>query len=163
MFTFDDAFAGIDEFGRKYSVVWLALASYDSDTDTWSYYGKNSSTKKYIGWTYCVEWYDANGVVIESDKIRINLSNEDCHDAIEPFYIAGLGGIKEITVNGTLLDAVDGRIDITIPEPALTVKGSDEIEVAEDGTLSIKSISFDKITQAEDEEIVLSGGDATGR
>ena len=162
MFTFDDAFAGIDEFGRKYSVVWFALASYDGETDTWTYFGKNSSANKYLGWTYCVEWYDADGIVIGSDKIRINLSNESCHDAIEPFYIAGLNSIKEVAVNGTLLDVVDGRVNITIPEPALTVKGSDEIEVAEDGTLSIKVIKFNKIVQEEGEEIVLSGGGAAG-
>ena len=163
MYTFDDAFAGIDEFGRKYSICWLALASYDGDTDTWNYYGKNSSVNKYIGWTYVVEWYDDNGVKISSDKIRINLSNESCHDAIEPFYIAGLNTVKEITVNGTLLDVVDGRVDITIPEQTISVKGSDEIEVAEDGTLSIKSINFSKITQEENEEIVLSGGSAAGK
>ena len=162
MYTFDDAFAGTDEFGRNYSICWLALASYDGDTDTWDYYGKNSSTKKYIGWTYVVEWYDANGVKISSDKIRINLSNESCHETLEPSYITSLNYINEVAVNGTLLDIVDGRIDITIPEPQISIKGSDEIEVAEDGTLSIKAISFNKITQEIDDKIVLNGGDAAG-
>lgn len=160
MFDFSGDFAGTDEFGRNYSIVWLPLASYDSDTDTWTYFGKNSSTKKYVGWTYCVEWYDANGIVIESDKIRINLSNETCHDKIEPYYMANM--VKEVAVNGTLLDVIDGRVDITIAEHSLNIKGSDEIEIAEDGTLSIKTISFDKIVQAEDKEIVLSGGGAAG-
>ena len=86
MFTFDNDFAGTDEFGRNYSICWLPLASYDAGSDTWTYFGKNSSAKKYIGWTYIVEWYDADGVVIASDMIRINLSNEDCHNAIEPYY-----------------------------------------------------------------------------
>lgn len=160
MFDFNGDFAGIDEFGRKYSICWLALATYDNDTDTWTYFGKNSTVNKYIGWTYCVEWYDANGILIESDKIRINLSNESCHDNIEPFYMAGL--VKEIAVNGTLMDIVNGRVDITIPEQTVSVKGSDEIDVAEDGTLSIKTISFSKIVQGENEEIVLSGGGAAG-
>lgn len=62
--------------------------------------------------------------------------------------------VKEITVNGTLLDMTDGRVDITIP----TFKGSDEIDVAEDGTLSIKSISIDKIVQNEEAVIVMDGG-----
>lgn len=160
MFDFNGDFAGTDAFGRKYSIVWLALASYDSDTDTWTYFGKNSTTNKYLGWTYVVEWYDANGVVIESDSIRINLSNESCHSNIEPYYMASL--VKEVAVNGTLLDVIDGRVDITIPEQTINVKGSDEIEVAEDGTLTIKSISFDKIVQEEEEEIVLNGGGAAG-
>jgi hypothetical protein len=83
-------FAGIDEHGRKYSICWLALASYDEVSDTWTYFGAKSTVEKYIGWYYSVEWYDANGVIIGSDRIRINLSNEDCHLAIEPFYMANV-------------------------------------------------------------------------
>ena len=66
MFDFNGGFAGTDEFGRKYSICWLALASYDADSDTWTYFGKNSTVNKYVGWTYCVEWYDADGNVISS-------------------------------------------------------------------------------------------------
>lgn len=81
-------FAGVDEYGRKYSIVWLALAYYDKETDKWTYYGEKSSTEKYIGWYYSVEWYDANGVMIDADCIRINLSNEACHTTAKPYYIA---------------------------------------------------------------------------
>lgn len=90
MYTFDDAFAGIDEYGRKYSICWLALASYNTDADEWSYFGKTSTEKKYIGWNYIVEWYDANGVIINSDTIRINLSNENCHYNNEPYYMGSI-------------------------------------------------------------------------
>lgn len=83
-------FAGIDELGRKYSIVWLALASYDEASDTWTYFGEKSTTEKYIGWYYSVEWYDTSGVVIASDRIRINLSNEDCHLTIEPYYMSDI-------------------------------------------------------------------------
>ena len=158
MFDFSGDFAGTDEFGRNYSICWLALASYDATSDTWTYFGKNSSAKKYIGWDYCVEWYGADGKVIASDCIRINLSNETCHNVIEPYYMANT--VKSIAVNGTLLDMVDGRINITIPEPSVSVKSSDEIDVAEDGTLSIKTISFDKIVQDTDDYIVMDGGSA---
>lgn len=88
MFTFDNDFAGTDKYGRNYSIVWLALANYDSASDIWNYFGKTSTTNKYIGWTYIVEWYNAEGKVISSDSIKINLSNEDCHYAIEPYYMA---------------------------------------------------------------------------
>lgn len=94
MFTFDDDFAGTDKFGRNYSIVWLPLASFDEATNTWSYFGKDSSTSKYLGWTYVVEWYDANGVMIASDSIRINLSNEKCHFENKPYYVAEI--TKEI-------------------------------------------------------------------
>ena len=94
MFDFAGDFAGTDEHGRNYSICWLALASYDAASDTWTYFGKNSSAEKYIGWDYVVEWYNSSGVVIASDCMRINLSNEECHSVIEPFYIAGI--MKEV-------------------------------------------------------------------
>lgn len=87
MFTFDDDFAGTDELGRNYSICWLALAMYDESTDTWTYFGKNSNVNKYIGWDYVVEWYNTDGIIIASDRIRINLSNEECHYSSEPYYI----------------------------------------------------------------------------
>lgn len=93
-FDFSGDFAGTDEFGRNYSICWFALASYNDENDTWTYFGKNSSVQKYIGWDYIVEWYDADGVVIESDSIRINLSNEDCHSVTEPYYVGKM--MKEI-------------------------------------------------------------------
>lgn len=64
--------------------------------------------------------------------------------------------VKKISVNGILLDMIDGMVDITIPE----IKESDEIAVNEDGTLSIKAISFDKITQSPDVTIIMDGGSA---
>ena len=75
-----------DEYGRKYQPTWLALAKYD-DATGWNYYGKNSRKDRYIGWDYQIDWYDANNVKIASDSIRINLSNEECHSVIEPYYI----------------------------------------------------------------------------
>ena len=68
--------------------------------------------------------------------------------------------IKGIKVNGTLIDIVEGIVDINIAEQTLGVKGSDEIDVAEDGTLTIKSISFNKIVQSEDFVLVMDGGSA---
>lgn len=146
-----------DTHGRKYQSSWLGLAKYDETTDAWTYYGANSSVKKYIGWDYRIDWYNADGVMIESDGIRINLSNESCHNVIEPYYMSGV--VKEVVFNGTLLDVVDGRVNITV-EDTINVKGSDEIDVAEDGTLSIKSISWDKISQTEGEDVVFDGGGA---
>ena len=87
MYTFDGPSAGIDAYGRKYSVCWLALASYNPDDDTWTYFGKNSKKERYLGWYYSVEWYDVDGKLIDSDIIRINLSNEDCHSLVEPYYM----------------------------------------------------------------------------
>lgn len=96
MYTFDSSAAGTDEFGRNYSVVWLALATYDEASDTWSYFGEKSSVNKYIGWNYVVEWYDENGVMISNDSIRINLSNEDCHQTIMPYYMNSYATVEQL-------------------------------------------------------------------
>ena len=89
MYTFDDSnVAGIDEYGRKYNVVWLPVAKYDKTSNTWSYHGANSTAEKYIGWYYSVEWYSADGLKVFADTVRINLSNENCHTSVIPFYMA---------------------------------------------------------------------------
>lgn len=89
MYYFDgNDFAGTDEYGRKYSIVWLPVAKYDEASASWTYYGGMSSDEKYIGWYYSVEWYNADGLKVAADTIRINLSNEDCHAKAEPFYMA---------------------------------------------------------------------------
>lgn len=76
-----------DSYGRKYQPTWLGIANYDASTGTWTYNGANSSVSHYIGWDYRIDWYNADGIVIASDSIRINLSNEDCHFSTEPYYI----------------------------------------------------------------------------
>lgn len=157
MYSFEDNdFAGVDAYGRKYSIVWLPVANYADGV--WTYYGAKSSTAKYIGWYYSVEWYDANGKKIDSDCIRINLSNEDCHNNVEPYYMSNT--VKGVKVNGTLLNTVDGIVDISIAEQTLGVKSSDEIDVAEDGTLTIKSINFSKIVQDDETVVIMDGGSA---
>lgn len=91
MYYFENnEFAGVDEDGRKYSIVWLPVAVYDEVNKAWTYYGVNSSASKYIGWYYSVEWYNADGLKVASDCIRVNLSNEECHSRIEPFYISNI-------------------------------------------------------------------------
>ena len=116
MFTFDDDFAGIDEYGRKYSICWFALASYDESSDKWAYFGKNSSTDKYIGWTYIVEWYDSEGVIIASDNVRVNLSNEDCHFAFEPFYMSGITAEVKKYVDEQIENRIEEITEIPVVE-----------------------------------------------
>ena len=77
----------VDEYGRKYQPTWLGVAKYDTTTGTWSYYGANSTANHYIGWNYQIDWYNTEGIIIASDSIRINLSNEECHSVIEPSYV----------------------------------------------------------------------------
>lgn len=87
MHTFDGDFSGVDQYGRKYSICWLAVAKYDETTGSWSYFGDNSTVDHYIGWTYNVEWYNAAGVKVGADKIRINLTNEALLHENTPYYV----------------------------------------------------------------------------
>lgn len=156
MYYFEEnEFAGTDDFGRKYSIVWLPVARYDGST--WTYYGASSSESKYIGWYYSVEWYGESGVKIETDCVRINLSNEDCHNNAEPYFMSGT--IKNLSVGDEVLASVNGSVSIPV---GAGLKGSDEIRIADDGSLHIGSISFSKIVQEADEEIILTGGGAAG-
>lgn len=158
MYSFEgNDFAGIDAYGRKYSIVWLPVAKYDEATSTWTYYGKNSTANKYIGWYYSVEWYDANGVKVASDTIRINLTNEDCHSAIASSVSGGITGVK---VGGTLLDVIEGKVDVPVATDAVfgVVKGSTEVGIAIDGSLEVGTISIEKIVQADDITVIMDGG-----
>lgn len=80
----------VDEFGRRYQPTWLELARYDESTDTWTYWGKNSTENKYIGWDYQIDFFNADGVMIASDSVRISLSNEQCHYTIKPYYVGDM-------------------------------------------------------------------------
>lgn len=101
-----------DSYGRRYQPTWLAIAKYDEAADAWTYYGENSSAEKYIGWNYQIDWYDANGVIIASDSIRINLSNENCHSAVEPYYMSNVIKAAQEYVDSQIEEAVNGAIEV---------------------------------------------------
>jgi hypothetical protein len=66
--------------------------------------------------------------------------------------------IESVNLGGTALEVVDQTVTIPI---GAGLKASEEIEIAEDGTLSIGTIDFSKVTQTEGYEVVLDGGGAT--
>ena len=76
-----------DEYGRRYQPTWLGIAKYDAGSKMWSYYGEKSTSDHYIGWDYQIDWFNADNVMIASDNIRINLSNENCHNNNMPYYM----------------------------------------------------------------------------
>lgn len=105
----------VDEYGHRYQPTWLPLAKYDEVTGVWNYYGKNSTANKYIGWDYQIDWYNADGVMIASDNVRINLSNEKCHFEIEPYYV------------GKMMTDVEAKIETMVDEKIKEVESSYEI------------------------------------
>lgn len=76
-----------DEYGRKVYTRQLTIASYDNNTASWVYAGKTSTTEQYVGWTYVVAWYDKDNRMIDTDILRINLSNKNCHLVLENSYV----------------------------------------------------------------------------
>lgn len=100
-----------DKFGHRYQPTWLSLAKYDEATGVWNYYGKNSSEEKFIGWDYRIDWYDANGVMVASDSVRINLANEGCYFTSEPYYV----------------ESIKKEIDTKIEEKLIAVESAYEV------------------------------------
>lgn len=76
---------GIDKYGRKFYIAWLPVAR--KVEGVWQYFGEKSTAGAFIGWYITIEWYtDRNGKAIASETIRINLSNEECHNDTLPYY-----------------------------------------------------------------------------
>lgn len=164
----NNSFAGIDRYGRQYSITWLPIAQYDEASGEWNYFGATSTIGKYVGWHYTVKWYDTDGNLIGGDKIRINLSNESCHDELKPSYLAD---IMKSSVNGVLLDGdelaiVDHKVNIPLadsqrPGVVRSSEGDNKVFVNPDGTMEIKSISWSILTQEDGETIYIDGGNAS--
>ena len=90
----NNPYAGVDKNNRKYSIVWLPVAKFENDA--WFYYGAKSTEDYYVGWYYTIEWYDEKLTKIHSDTLRINLSNEVCHNNNKPYYLADYATSDEV-------------------------------------------------------------------
>lgn len=82
--------AGIDKYGRKFYIVWLPVARKDKESGNWTYLGAGSTEGHFAGWYITIEWYNndpaSGGKAIGSETIRVNLSNEKCHNSTLPYY-----------------------------------------------------------------------------
>ena len=161
-------FAGVDGYGRKYSVVWLPTASLDPVSGNWTYYGASSTAEKFVGWFYSVEWYDINGIKIDSDIVRINLTNETCHNITRPWYALKQSEITGITVNNQLMSIVNGIVNIplaSLAQPGVVRSSEDtnKVKVLEDGTMELVSLDFSRVVTTEgSQDVILGGGGAAG-
>lgn len=127
----------IDEYGRRYQTTWLALAKYDETTNSWSYHGANSTIDKFIGWNYQIDWYDIDGVIIASDSVRINLSNEQCHFSIKPYY--GVSTTEEIEekVEEKVEEVVVTKVEEAVATSNAYTDAQIEAKMAEIGKVEI--------------------------
>ena len=141
-------FAGVDENGRKYSIVWLPAAAYDESSGTWTYHGASSITEKYIGWYYSVRWYDVDGMIIATDCIRINLSNEDCHSAIKPFYALTTVDEVETAVEVKVVEVVETKVVEVVETKVVEVVEEKVTAKVEEAVSSSNSYTDEKIAEA---------------
>ena len=95
---------GVDLEGKKQKTIWLAMASLSGST--WTYFGKNSTATKPIGWDYIIEWLDEEGNILRTDIVRINLTNEECHG------VSLFSAVKELYNMFKFNDA--GELEVTI-------------------------------------------------
>lgn len=72
-----------DDLGRKCVQETLQVVN------NGSYVGAASKETDYKGWYFVVDWYsDAAGTkIMYSDTVRVNLSNESCHNTPFPYYL----------------------------------------------------------------------------
>lgn len=163
-FDFNGDFAGTDEYGRNYSICWLALASYNATTNEWTYFGESSSAEKYIGWTYVVEWYGANDKVIGMDTIRINLANEACFQSTTPHYInnfytkeeidnIAINGVESITFAGVVMNETEDGVYSIDKDAALDALGISvpTSETGEPTIIATETVVTEKVTEMSDE------------
>lgn len=80
------------------------------------------------------------------------------NDAIADLSVSGEENVIEvINLGGTALEVVNESVNIPV---GAGLKASDEVEIAEDGTLSVGTISFSKITTDDSSTVILDGGSA---
>lgn len=79
LYDFSNSFAGTDEYGRNYSLIWMSVASFNGTN--WTLYGDLSTAEKYLGFRYTHEWYK-DGQLIDSNQVRVILTNDKCHNEL---------------------------------------------------------------------------------
>lgn len=88
-----------DQYGRKYTTIWPAIAS--KSGTTWSKFGDKSNTDKYLGFYYNFHWYNGDKL-ISKDKVRVILTNDACHNDLVPDAVARRIDEKVTTVNTSI-------------------------------------------------------------
>lgn len=77
----------VDKYGRKYTTIWAAIANTSDGGNTWTKWGDSSTINKYLGFYYNFHWYNED-VLIGTDKVRVLLTNDDCHNDLVPDAVA---------------------------------------------------------------------------
>lgn len=140
---------GQDASGRKFLYSWITAAIHNPDDGSWTYQGKNSTVDNYNGVYQSVEFYDGNDILLGSDCIRINFSNEENHGNIKPFYASGLGGNSAdevLQVKCTTVEAVETitvtNIDKTFAEMKAVFDNGHTVELIDDKGMVFRPLMY---------------------
>ena len=124
--TIDTEYSALatDEQGRKYTTIWAAIASYNGTS--WSLFGANSNLDKYLGFYYHFEWYNED-TLIGTDKVRVILTNDSCHDDLVPDAVARRIDEKIKTIDTP--EAELYKVDFNDPDYAKAVEAYNDGKV----------------------------------
>ncbi len=82
--TFDGSSSGTDKYGRHYDVCWFPAARTEDEGHSWTYNGAGSEPGRCAGWYHTIEWYGEDEKPISSETVRVNLTNDGCHNSLKP-------------------------------------------------------------------------------
>ena len=102
-----------DNTGRKYTTIWAAIANTSDGGQTWAKWGDSSTIDKYLGFYYNFHWYSED-TLIGTDKVRVILTNDKCHNDLVPDAIARRidDKVKAIDIPDVNLDGYAKKSDI---------------------------------------------------
>ena len=114
---------------------------------------------------------EGNGLTVGEEGISLSIATETSAGAMSPEHVQKLNSVfAASTLTGALIGNEEAEINddkkmiIPIGGEKLGVVKSTTVEngiaIAEDGTMSVNSISFSKIYTDDSEEIIFSGGGA---
>lgn len=83
MENFEGPSSGVDKYGRKYDICWFPVARTEDNGGSWTYLGAGSTPGRCAGWYHTIEWY-AGDKCVGSETVRVNLTNESCHNSLIP-------------------------------------------------------------------------------
>ncbi len=102
-----------DTYGRKYTTIWSAIANYNGTE--WTKWGDTSTVDKYLGFYYNFHWYNED-TLIATDKVRVILTNDACHNDLVPDAVARRIEEKIAAVDYVTTTTVEKIIDEKIED-----------------------------------------------
>lgn len=132
-----------DSYGRKYTTIWAAIANTTDGGNTWTKWGDSSTLDKYLGFYYHFHWYSED-TLIGTDKVRVILTNDACHDDLVSDAVARRIDDKVSSVETVVTNITEQVQNI---EETYVTKGTLEINYVTNTTLQENYITTQEIAE----------------